>query len=1001
MPDAVSFVDTNIFVDETADSVSIPLIRTGDLVGPLTVTYDVTGSSATSGEDFTAAGGTVTIPAGEDSAVIEATLIDDGIAEDANTEIEGTQAETFGVSIVSVAGGEVGFPRSSNVFIVDDESPAPPAPPPAVVEPAFTAREEVVAPGVEDAVAIQWLPTNPDLMVIAEKGGTVRVYDTATETFLADLVDLNAEVNSVADRGFIDLAFHPDFATIPKVYMTYTVDPPEVADNPVGDNAGPDGAGNRFNWLVSFDVDTSGPAPRVIPASKQILVGGAAQSLADVAGAGALDYTEPAFDDAETFPASDIDPVTGEPINDFWKMDALAHIGGGLAFGPGGELFVGTGDGTSFNYDDPRSISVQDRDALPGKILRIDPLTGEGLPDNPFYTGDPDDNASKVWQLGLRNPYRLAVDDDGELFISNTGWFTWEEIESGGPGANFGWPLFEGGEDGAFFPTPGYSEQPETAAFYAAFERGELEITPAYRAFSHLPGESELEVDGLIGASSVYQGEVYPADLQGDYFFVDISNPGAVYSVDTDDPDTVRKLFEQPSGRSPIVMTEGPDGYIYFGDFLADFVGRWLIDAEPRDNRFEAEDAALAGTVTADATQPGFSGDGYVDFGIAPGDAVTWTIDVPATGAYDLVFGYANGGGAEDRSLLLEVDGAAVEPLDFLATGGFFTWAEQPTGAPLDLAAGTHTVRLSSDGGDAPNIDYVDVVPADAGGGTVAGGGTGTAPPTAIAALEAETATLGGTVAVAAGNPGFSGLGYVDFGIAATDFVEWTVEIDEAGPYALAFGYANGGLAEDRSLLLEVDGVAVERLDFLATGGWTDWAEQAATPLDLAAGAHTIRLQSDGGDGPNVDYLDIAPSETAPPAAATDLEAETATLGGTVAVAADNPGFSGLGYVDFGTDATDVVEWTVEIDDAGLYELAFGYANGGLAEDRSLLLEVDDTFVERLEFAKSGTWTDWAEQAASAAIDLAAGTHTIRLASDGGDGPNIDYLALEFADTPA
>ena len=59
MPDAVSFVDTNIFVDETADSVSIPLIRTGDLVGPLTVTYDVTGSSATSGEDFTAAGGTV------------------------------------------------------------------------------------------------------------------------------------------------------------------------------------------------------------------------------------------------------------------------------------------------------------------------------------------------------------------------------------------------------------------------------------------------------------------------------------------------------------------------------------------------------------------------------------------------------------------------------------------------------------------------------------------------------------------------------------------------------------------------------------------------------------------------------------------------------------------------------------------------------------------------------------------------------------------------------
>ena len=999
MPDAVAFVETNILVDETAETVSIPLIRTGDLIGPLTVTYDITSSSAVGDEDFSGAGGTVTIPAGADSAVIEAALIDDAVAEDANPDVAGTQPEAFGVSIVSVAGGEVGVPRSSNVFIVDDESPAPLTPPPSVVEPAFTAREEVVAPGVENAVAIEWLPTDPDLMVIAEKSGTVRVYDTAAETFRRPLVDLSDEVNNTADRGFIDLAFHPDFAEIPKVYMTYTVDPPEVADNPVGDNAGPDGEGNRFNWLVSFDVDTSGRSPRVIPASKEILVGGAARSLDDVAGAGELDFTDVAFDDAAAFPASDIDPVTGEPIDDFWKMDSLSHVGGGLAFGPGGALFVGTGDGTSFNYDDPRSIGVQDTDTLSGKILRIDPLTGEGDPRNPFYTGDPDDNASKVFQLGLRNPYRITFDDDGQLFISNTGWFSWEEIESGGRGANFGWPLFEGADEGLILPAPGYSEQPGTAAFYDAFESGELEITPAYRGFSHTPGESELEVDGLVGADSVYQGDRYPAALQGDYFFFDISNPGAVYSVDTDEPDSLRKLFEQPAERAPIVMKEGPDGYMYFGDFLQDFVGRWRLEAGSRDNRFEAEEAVTRGTVAVGATHPGFSGDGFADFGTTRRDAVTWTVEVPEAGAYDLVFGYANGGSTEDRSLILLVDGERIGRLPFEPTGNFFTWAEETTRAPLDLPAGDVTVRLRSDGGDGPNIDYVDLVPTDGGGAGGGGGGGGAAPPALIFGLEAEEATLGGGVRARDVQPGFSGTGYADFGFRGRDFVEWTVDIPEAGFYDLVFTYANGAPPTgDRSQLLRVDGAPVDVIDFATTGTWSDWdSEAVGRPLRLDAGTHTVQLDSNGGPGPNVDFLDVVVADT--DTAAARYEAELAARrGGVERISVNSPafetGYSGNGYADFGTSRRDALTWTVDVPETGRYELAFGYANGGATEDRSLILQVDGERVERLPFETTGLWSDWAEQPASGTIRLTEGEHTVRLRSDGGEGPNVDYLEL-------
>jgi len=52
---------------------------------------------------------------------------------------------------------------------------------------------------------------------------------------------------------------------------------------------------------------------------------------------------------------------------------------------------------------------------LSGKILRIDPITGEGLSDNPFYNGDADANRSKVYQLGLRNPFRITVDPDRQI----------------------------------------------------------------------------------------------------------------------------------------------------------------------------------------------------------------------------------------------------------------------------------------------------------------------------------------------------------------------------------------------------------------------------------------------------------------------------------------------------------------------------------------------------------------------------------------------------------
>ena len=134
--------------------------------------------------------------------------------------------------------------------------------------------------------------------------------------------------------------------------------------------------------------------------------------------------------------------LTGIPKGDI-------HDGGRLEFGPDGFLYVSTGE-----TGNPEL--AQDPSSLAGKILRI---TADGQP----APGNPEED-SPVWSLGHRNVQGLAFDDSGQLWASEFGAETFDELNRVTPGANYGWPEVEGRGGGSGFVDPLLTWSPEDAS---------------------------------------------------------------------------------------------------------------------------------------------------------------------------------------------------------------------------------------------------------------------------------------------------------------------------------------------------------------------------------------------------------------------------------------------------------------------------------------------------------------------------------------------------------
>lgn len=115
---------------------------------------------------------------------------------------------------------------------------------------------------------------------------------------------------------------------------------------------------------------------------------------------------------------------------------ATNHNGGAIHFGADGKLYIAAGE----NANPANSQTLTN---LLGKILRIN-ADGSIPADNPFFAQATGNNRA-IWALGLRNPFTFGFQPGtGRMFINDVGQNTWEEINDGIAGSNYGWNTCEG-----------------------------------------------------------------------------------------------------------------------------------------------------------------------------------------------------------------------------------------------------------------------------------------------------------------------------------------------------------------------------------------------------------------------------------------------------------------------------------------------------------------------------------------------------------------------------
>jgi glucose/arabinose dehydrogenase len=419
--------------------------------------------------------------------------------------------------------------------------------------------EEIVLRDLPISTAMAF--ATPDRAYLALKVGIVRVVDKG-KLLTTPFIDIQSIVNKTTDRGLLGIAVDPDFPQRPFIYLSYVYDPP---------GSTPDSGEPRVIQIARVTADASKDYAVALTGSLEVIVGRKSipENMAPPVPIGDPNIPER---------ASCMTGLTmdGVPIEDCIACDSTSHTAGTLMFGPNRTLFASLGDGADYSGPTRVGVRTQNLDSLSGRVLRISPDTGNGLPGNPWYQPDaPGSNRSRTWSYGFRNPFRVTLKPQSDtVYIGDVGTSYYEEINTG-KGINFGWPCYEGGfldraqnegEATTSLAQVGYRAHPRTVDFCnQMYAQGQGAVRKPIYTYRHPYDETGKDLGASITGLAFYDGNVYPQKYRGALFFADYAQRFIRYiTFDSSDKPTAHNFAtEVGSNLGAVELFSGPDKNIY------------------------------------------------------------------------------------------------------------------------------------------------------------------------------------------------------------------------------------------------------------------------------------------------------------------------------------------------------------------------------------------------------------------------------------------------------
>jgi glucose/arabinose dehydrogenase len=235
---------------------------------------------------------------------------------------------------------------------------------------------------------------------VCEQAGALRVIKNGA-LLPTPFTTISVNFPAGSERGLLGIAFDPNYATNRFVYVYYTAPSPTI-----------------HNRVSRFTADI---------ANQDVAVAGSEVAILD------------------------LDNLSG----------ATNHNGGAIHFGPDGKLYVAVGENAN-------SANAQSLGNRLGKMLRVnsDGTIPAGNPTSfPNIAGSPAGLNQAIWAVGLRNPYTFSFQaGTGRMHINDVGQNSWEEVNNGIVGSNYGWGICEGTCGTAGMTNPIYQYSSSTAS---------------------------------------------------------------------------------------------------------------------------------------------------------------------------------------------------------------------------------------------------------------------------------------------------------------------------------------------------------------------------------------------------------------------------------------------------------------------------------------------------------------------------------------------------------